>query len=310
MEQLYKKENNLFQSNEWLGFQASLGRKLIFFEKNNCQGILVNLPLNKKFIWIQKGPVKADLKELKMVAKKEGALFVRIEPKQKPASGKKVTKNSLLSGQKSPESTAVLDITKTEEELLTGMKPKTRYNIRLAEKKGVTVRASQEIADIDILFKLLHETAQKNKGFHHFPKSHYEKMFLELAPKGLLKLFIAEYEKEPLCAILISNFGEVTNYLHGGSSEKQKNLMAPYLCQWEAIKDAKANGAKIYDFWGIAATDDPKDDWAGITKFKKGFGVEQIDFVGAYDLPVNNIWYNFLTMLSVIRKGISRMIGR
>lgn len=309
---LYKKENNLFQSSDWADFQKSYGRSLVEF--GDFQGVNISLPLGKSFTWIQKGPKSISNLKFPWASPRDssrarqisnlprGTVFVRFEPESisdleiQKKSLKKVGQNSLLSGQKSPTKTTILEISKTEEDLLAQMKPKTRYNIRLAEKKGVTVTITDKE---DQLCELLQKTAQRQNEYSPHPAKYYTKMVEKMAAKGLVKVFVAKDEKgEAIAAIMVSFYGEVAAYLHGGFSDKHRSLMAPYLCQWEAIKYAKKQGCKYYDFWGIAESEDPSDPWAGITRFKRSFGTQDIDFVGAYDLIVNRFWYNILNLLA------------
>ncbi|MDD3481095.1 MAG: peptidoglycan bridge formation glycyltransferase FemA/FemB family protein [Patescibacteria group bacterium] len=302
---LFKKENNLFQSLNWLAFQENYGREVVHF--SNCSGISFDLPLGRKGIWIQKGPDKIT-KALLSEFRKASADFVRIEPKEICQSDIKdyklryVSEKSLLCGQKSPKATQIIDITGEEDEIQGAMKSKTRYNIRLAGKKGVTVQVTD---DEDILCNLLSETAKRQKGYSPHPKEYYTKLVKDLARNDVAHIFVA-YNKDlnPIAAILVSFFGEVATYLHGGFSDKDRNLMAPFLCQMEAIRYAKKKGCRYYDMWGVAETDNPSDPWAGITRFKEGFGGEKIVFPGAYDYVLNNFWYNTLTLLSKIKKVI------
>lgn len=310
IEQLYKKENNLFQGKDWLSFQESYGRKMISFEKNDAFGVSLPLYFGKRFVWLQKAPSNLkNLEELKRLGK--DVVFVRIEPgivdskAVKKTGLKAVAKGALLAGQKSPKATQVLDISKAEEEILAGMKPKTRYNIRLAEKKGVTVRISDRPEDVEIFYELLLKTSGRNKGeYMPHPKEYYRKMMESLAPSGSLKIVFAEYKGEPIAGIMISVSGEVATYLHGGFSDVHREVMAPYLCHWEAIKQVKAQGARFYDFWGVAESDDPADPWAGITRFKKGFGGETVVFAGAFDLVLNPFWYNVFSVMAKLRKVV------
>lgn len=296
--EFYKKENNIFQSSEWLEFQKEYGREIIQLE--DYWGIVFELPFKKKFVWIQKGPEKIDINKIKRNLP-AGTVFVRVEPAISPKAkgAKEIKKGSLLSGQASPKATLVLDITTTEEEILNQMKPKTRYNIRLAEKKGVEVK---RLDNEEVLCELLQKTAAREKGYSPHPKEYYSKMIKKLSGNEMAHIFVAQHEGDFLAAILISFFGNTAIYLHGGFDNEKRNLMAPYLCHWEAIKYAKENGCKFYDFWGIAETDDPKEDWAGITKFKKGFGGNRVIFAGTFDIPIKKIWYNLFSIAAKIRK--------
>lgn len=269
----------------------------------------MDIPLGKKFVWVQKGPRQlSDIKEL-LSGIPKGVVFVRFEPEKLATleknrfNLKKVGPKSLLSGQSSPKATRVLDISKSEEEIIAQMKPKTRYNIRLAEKKGVKVKVMD---DADILYGLLVATSKRDKGYFPHEKSYYANMIKELAQNNEAHIFVAERNGEFLSAILVTFFGEVATYLHGGFSEGHRSLMAPYLCQWEAIKYARGKGCKVYDFWGVAETDDPDDPWAGISRFKEGFGGEKVVFPGTYDLVVSGFWYNILTLLAKIKHLVRR----
>lgn len=302
---LHRKENNLFQSLNWLAFQEEYGRKLVYF--NNATGIVLNLPLGKKFIWIQKGPRLISNFEFQISNLPKGTVFIRIEPENITEKDKishkikKVTGTSLMCGQKSPAATRVLDISQSEEEIMAQMKPKTRYNIRLSEKKGVEVKM---LDSEDIFYELLVQTAKRDKGYAPHEKSYYAKMIKDLGKNDVVHIFVAEYQGEFLAAIMVSFFGEVATYLHGGFNESHRNLMAPYLCQWEAIKYAKSKGCKYYDFWGVAESDDAEDPWAGITRFKEGFGGEKVICSGSYDIVLNKFWYNLLTFIARVRKAL------
>lgn len=299
----YKKEKNLFQSQAWLNFQKSYGRLVV--DLKEAKGIVLDLPLGKKAVWIQKSPDKiTNFKSLISDLPKE-TVFLRIEPgslnqsKIKKLKLEEVQKDSLLCGQASPKATRILDITKKEEDILAQMKPKTRYNIRLAEKRGVKVRI---IDNEDILYDLLMATSQKGGGYFPHEKSYYKKLIRELSKDQLVHVFVAEHEGDYLAAILVTFFKETAIYLYGGQSSIKKNLMAPYLCQWEAIKYAKQKGLSYYDFWGVAETDDKKDPWFGISRFKEGFGGEKVVFPGSYDYVLSNFWYNGLTTLAKMRR--------
>jgi lipid II:glycine glycyltransferase (peptidoglycan interpeptide bridge formation enzyme) len=106
--------------------------------------------------------------------------------------------------------------------------------------------------------------------------------------------------------ILVTHFGEVATYLHGASSDDYREFMPNHLVQWEAILDAKRAGCTVYDFWGISPNDDPEHSWAGITRFKKGFGGETIHFVGAFDYAFSPLWYNMLHIYNFVIKTLRK----
>jgi lipid II:glycine glycyltransferase (peptidoglycan interpeptide bridge formation enzyme) len=305
--ELYKQENNLFQSKEWLGFQQSYGRTPVDFGK--ASGILLGLPFNKKIIWLQKSPLT--LKNFKSAVTNlpKGTIAVRVEPEKVTEQEisknglRKVTTSSLLSGQASPKATRIINISGSEQEILASMKPKTRYNIRLAEKKGVIVRVAD---NVDTLYELLEKTAARDRGYTPHAKSYYIQMIERFKKDNLGHIFIADYKGEPLAAVLVSYYGEVATYLHGGFNDSERNLMAPYLCHWEAIRAAKERGCRFYDMWGVAETDNPSDPWYGISRFKEGFGGERVIFPGSYDLVIDKFWYNILTLAAKIKHVIRK----
>jgi lipid II:glycine glycyltransferase (peptidoglycan interpeptide bridge formation enzyme) len=309
---------HFLQSWAWGEFQRSVGRKVLRFADENCVAQIVELPLpfGKKYWFCPKGPMtdngqcppEADqprvetmdnsfLKELVKKAKERGVAFLRIEPqyisgfKSGPAGPDlKQTKNI------DPSCTAIVDLNETEDALLAAMHPKTRYNIRVAEKHRVTVR-EQSAGNGDAfggIWDLFEETAKRD-GFRTHERAYYEKQIL--MPET--RLFRAEYEGRILAAAIVFFDGDTATYLHGASSSGSRNVMAPYALHWEIMKYAKARGCARYDLWGIS--DDPKSGWAGITRFKRGWGGADLCAPGTYDLPVNDLWYSVYRLARRLR---------
>ena len=198
-----------------------------------------------------------------------------------------------------PREILVLDISKSEEEILAGMKQKTRYNIKLAEKRGVHVtynmkHVTQE--NIDKFLQLVKITSKRDKITSH-PDAYYRQMF-ETIPSEILKLYIAEYEGKIIAANLVLFFGKTATYMHGASDNEHRNLMAPYLLQWRQIQDAKAAGCTRYDFGGVK-TGDADKSWAGITKFKTGFSpaTNAVEFPGSYDIVIDPVRYGLYRLI-------------
>ncbi len=288
------------QSAEWLDFQEKSGRKIyrlgLFDEQKNVQaacGVIQNLlPLGKKYFYIPRGPIgepTALTDEIKKIAQKEGAVFLKIEP---PAE--LPLPNSFRAGSVQPRQTLVLDLKKSGDELLSAMHEKTRYNIRLAEKKTLVLKNGV----IEDFWKLMEETTARDK-FHAHPKKYYEKMLENVSGDGKNEMRVAlkvvYFENHPTAAALVGYFGDTATYLHGASSHEYRNLMAPYFLHWEIIKETKNLGYKFYDFWGI---DEKK--WPGVTRFKKGFGGFEINYPGTFDLPINKTWYTIYNLAKKI----------
>lgn len=181
------------------------------------------------------------------------------------------------------------------------MKQKTRYNIKLAEKKGVKIFVSREEKYITDFCRLVEITAKRDKITSH-PEGYYRKMF-ETIPGDILKLYIAEYEGKIIAANLVLFFGKTATYMHGASDNDHRSVMAPYLLQWRQILDAKKTGCERYDFGGVK-TGAADSSWSGITKFKTGFApsAETTKFPGSYDIILRLGKYNSYRTLQKIKR--------
>jgi lipid II:glycine glycyltransferase (peptidoglycan interpeptide bridge formation enzyme) len=241
------------------------------------------------------------LEEVKKLAGKEKAVFLRIDPVENfQELNSWVSKSSALGNPTKPtqpQNTLILDINKSEEEILDRMKQKTRYNIRLAGRKGVKIKKISQPNDQEIqtFLNLSVQTSKRDK-FQIHPKEYYQKMLKILCENSMAELFLAEYQNEIIAANIVVFFSNKAVYLHGASSSNHRETMAPYLLHWEQIKEAKKNGCQSYDFWGIekAKNNEQKTmnrDWAGITRFKKGFGGEEISYPESYDIILKPIPY-------------------
>lgn len=244
-----------------------------------------------------RGPVgRIDEKLMKFLEKEldlPRGLFIRVEP---PIRSLKMSPSYLRHHPYNPSTTALLDLTKSEDELLAAMHQKTRYNIRVAEKHGVVVREGTA-EDLETFIKLSHETAERDEFLHH-EDAYLRDTFRVLSAQGMARLRLAEYDGKTLAANMEIGYGDTLTYLHGSSSSVLRNVMAPFILHWEAIRSAKAEGFKIYDFWGCNPASEQAFDfyppWEGITRFKLGWGAERVSFVGTFDLPKNNLLYRML----------------
>ena len=289
------------QSWEWGELQKNSVRKiwrLEFQEKNEIIGlaqiIKYPLPFNKKFLYIPRGPIilnKQNFSEqvfeqyLNKLAREENAIFIRIDS-DVFKSAKPSPTLAYRSAITQPKTEWMIDLSLSESDLLAQMHEKTRYNIRLAQKKGVVAKVyfGNDIKNqLENFFNLLKETAQRDKFYLH-PIIHYQKIIDIFNDK--IELVSAEYEGKILAAGLVLFSGNTATYLYGGSSSENRNLMAPYAMHWEAIKRAKERGCKWYSFGAVNDT-----DLASVARFKQGFGGEAIDFGGSFDMIINPLWY-------------------
>ncbi len=184
-----------------------------------------------------------------------------------------------------PPDTVVLDLRSDESGLLAGMKTKWRYNIRLAERKGVRVRIADP-SELDVFYRLYRQTALRDKIAIH-GIDYYSALFSHGCGSELdcpeIRLYVAEHEGEALAAIIVLIRGDTATYLYGASSDSKRSLMPSYALQWQAIRDAKAAGCAEYDFFGIPPRDDPDHPMSGLFRFKTGFGGNIIHRSGSWD---------------------------
>jgi len=191
-----------------------------------------------------------------------------------------------------PPDSVLLDLGPEEAELLAAMKPKWRYNVRLAEKKGVEVEEGG-FEGLDAFYRLYEETARRDRIAIH-PRSYYEKLFQVCAgatEAPRLGLWTARHEGRAIAAIITLFRGEEAVYLYGASADEKRALMPAYALQWAAIRGARAAGCKRYDFYGIPPIDDPTHPMSGLYRFKTGFGGTVVHYAGSWDLPLHPLAY-------------------
>lgn len=177
---------------------------------------------------------------------------------------------------------------KTEEEVMASFHQKTRYNIRLATKKGVIVKEAGK-EEMKAFHDIMVETGKRD-DFIIRSLEYFERMYDEMAPKHM-KLLMAYYEDKPISGIIPIMYGNKTWYLYGASSNTHRNLMPNYLLQWEMIKQAIKAGHDMYDFRGVSGIVDESHPQYGLYRFKKGFGAEFTEFIGEVYMPFNPLRY-------------------
>lgn len=187
-----------------------------------------------------------------------------------------------------PASTILLDLSPDVEQLQAGLHQKTRYNIRVAAKHGVTTRVGTHPDDVRAFLKLMDETATRDKFVQH-RSSYLEETYRALERQGMARIRIAERERMPLAAMMEIRYGDTVTYLYGASSSASREYMAPYALHWDAILDAKRDGYAWYDWWGANPESKAmfayKPSWDGITRFKRGWGGRQVNLYGTWDIP-------------------------
>ena len=206
-----------------------------------------------------------------------------------------------------PPSTVLLDLQQSEEELLTGMKQKTRYNVRLAEKKGVEITEGSERQgeNLETWYEMYRETAARDKiVLHSF--DYYKQLFAAAGKPGTgklsLHLLFARINNEPVAGIVVALNGKQATYLYGASNNLKRNYMPNYLLQWQAIRMAKQAGCTSYDFFGIPEENNPEHPMYGLYRFKTGFGGTIVNRYGCYDFALSHLYYTGYRCAETARK--------
>ena len=292
-------------------------------------------------LYVPKGPLmdwagadlrRAVLGDLEEFARGQGAVLLKIDPDVEvgrgyldSTGGEEVEAKRILAELKERRwvfsgdqvqfrNTVILDLTPSEPEILGGMKQKTRYNIRLAERKGIHVRTGGP-AEIPLLYRMYAETSERD-GFVIRKPEYYRKVwetFLrtpERQGQPFAEALVAEFDGEPVAAILVFYFGGRAYYLYGMSRAAHREKMPNYILQWEAIRRAKEHGCTHYDLWGAPDTIDEQDPMSGVYRFKEGLGGEVVRTIGAWDYPASALWYAVYTRLVPRLLDIMRARGR
>ena len=301
---------SILQSFQWGEFKRSTGWGVIRHRSaaGVAQVLLRHTPLGR-LAYVPRGPALSPelpfavaagqlIGELAQLARECGCIALKLEPPW-PASPEVQALLQRLGFRPAFQavqvpSTVLVDLRGEEEALLARMKPKTRYNIRLSLRKGVTVRIGGDV-DLPAFAALMQQTARRD-GFPSRDPAYYEGAYRAFAADGMAALLLGEHEGALLAAIMVFAFGDMAYYLYGASSDEKRNLMASYAVQWRAMVWARERGCETYDLWGIPEevgahpelyvdTDRLGEGglW-GVWRFKRGFGGKVVRYAGAWDL--------------------------
>jgi peptidoglycan pentaglycine glycine transferase (the first glycine) len=291
------------------------------------------------------------LNDLQSFAKKQGAIFLKMDPdvvlgRGVPSSEEDIADRDgqvmiselkhrgweYSSDQIQFKNTILLDLTQSEEETLRRMKQKTRYNIRLAERKDVVVRVGI-LDDLSMLYRMYAETSVRD-GFVIRDEGYYKAVWQTFLAKPLSQVsslpspiaddqvsrnipmapftepLIAEVDHEPVAAIFVFYFAGRAYYVYGMSSNTHREKMPAYLLQWEAIRRAKAKGCSVYDLWGAPDVFDQSDSMWGVYRFKEGWGGQVLRTLGAWDFAPNPLWYKIYSEIIPRLLDVMRSRGK
>lgn len=331
------KEKTFLQSWNWGEFNEAMGRKswrLGIYDDDKIVSVALISKIGARrstFLFVSHGPVTIDglsakektkvlkllLSRLLEIAKEEKAVFIRISPiwlrNEENIELFKDLKFKNAPIHMHPETTWELDISKSEEDILMGMRKTTRYLIRQAEKNpDVKIVKSNDTKDLES-FNYVYSETGKRQHFTIYQSKYTEKEFTTFLKDNQVSLFLGKYKDEVVAVAIFIFWQGICFYHHSGSILKYNKIPVSYLLQWEAIKEAKERGCSVYNFWGIAPDIKEKNDvkkskhpWAGLSLFKMGFGGYKKDYIIAQDFIISQkYWLNYIIeSVRKIKRGL------
>jgi lipid II:glycine glycyltransferase (peptidoglycan interpeptide bridge formation enzyme) len=331
---------HILQTSAWGELKASFDWDTVFVVKEDktfsdrSLGALIlfrHLMLGLTLAYIPKGPVgigeseesssvwEEFWAEVDVLCRRQKAIFLKVEPDiwatpDSLNSSLKLERVSCLPGFRisqqdiQPVRTLLVDLNGSEKDVLARMKQKTRYNVRLALKKGVEVYSSSEL---DVFYRLMLTTGERD-AFAVHSEEYYRKAYELFQPRGECVLLMAAYQREPIAAIMVFTHGSRAWYFYGASSDEHRKRMSTYLLQWEGMRWARAQGCRIYDLWGVPNADEAilethfphrSEGLWGVYRFKRGFGGQLRRSIGSWDRVYQPLLYTFYRWWTRNRAG-------
>ena len=304
---------HFLQSDAWQQFQHAIGRTSF---SDSGDGWSYTAYLEKGAgntrLYTPYGPTLSNpkalsgvLTSLKKIARQHQATFIRIEPTYKldASTLKRHGFTPVTYQQLNPTHTQVIDLTVSEDELLAQMSQNSRNLTRNYTKKGLNFAQSQDPKDIVILTSLLHGVAKRNNITPH-SDAYFKTQADALFPIGAARLFYMTHDAKPIAAALVYDSSDTRYYAHAAADDAYRKLSAGTALVGQMILDAKINGLSQFDLYGIAPPNTPKHPWQGFTKFKKSFGGEELEYSGAWDLPLKPIRYRSYRTYQQLRRRL------
>lgn len=320
-----RKEGNFLQSFNWGQFHKNLGKhihRIGFFESGELAGVMLcvvekakratylTTPGGPLINWQDREQVNLFKQTIENIAKQEGCSFVRVRPQILETTDNRQL-FAKLGFKDAPmhlhaELTRELDLNKSEEELLSGMRKTTRYEIKQAIRLGIKIATSQNPKDMRDFYKLQRETAIRQK-FVEFDEKFLTEQFAVFAADNQAVLYTAYLDRMKLTQAFIIFYGLEADYHYGASTLDGRKYPGAYLIQWQAIKEAKKRGLKRYNLWGVAPEGDVNHRFWGVSVFKRGFGGKDIAYLHAQDLIINPLAYKLNQVVELTRKKLRRL---
>lgn len=307
--------HHLLQTGPWGELKGKFGWRPLRLVGDSCgaQLLLRRLPFGLSLAYLPKGPVGAANHEfwlgLKKIARKQKAIAIQVEAdgwEGEPACAAIPAAYRTEPHPIQPRRTIIVDLRGGEDAILARMKQKTRYNIRLAQKKGVNIAVSE---DISLFHQLMRETGVRD-GFGVHSADYFRTAHALFSKHGQCELLLAWHENEPLAGLMVFSSGERAFYLYGASTDRERNRMPAYLLQWEAMRWAIARGCACYDLWGVPDEEEEQLEsqfasrqeglW-GVYRFKRGFGGQLRRACAARTLALNPLLYRAINLIRGFR---------
>lgn len=321
----------ILQSFEWGEFKSNFGWQPIRIAVEDKGKIIAGVSVLKKDIsyirhplfYAPRGPI-VDLSDRKLLefllsaiekeAEKYRAVSLKFDPDISEDKSETLDLLHTLGFIKAPKqiqprATIILNLRRDPEKILMSFEEKTRYNIRLAEKKGVVVREDPSENGINIFYEIYKETALRGKFLIH-PIRYYQKMREIIFERGMGTNFIAYYKEKPIASVIIFCFGSKVWYMYGASSSEYRRVMPNHLLHWHVIQWAKEKKYKTYDLWGIPVKPKVGHPLWGVYRFKKGFSGKTVKYIGAYNFPYSPLFYNLIEHGVVWYKNIRSLFTK
>ncbi len=310
-------DSHLLQTAAWGELKTGYGWQVIRLAsgESGAQVLVRRLPLGLRLAYIPRGPIGSWLpnlvQDLDSACRAAGAFALKIEPdvSDDPVLAADLETHGFQPSPQTvqPRRTLVVDLRGEESDVLGRMHQKTRYNIRVAARNGVSIRAWD---DLKAFGQMMRQTADRDGFGAHHP-DYYATAFELFHPNGACELLLAEYDGQPLAALMVFSHGRRAWYLYGASRDVERQRMPTYLLQWEAMRWARARGCTLYDLWGVPDADlselergfrDRKDGLWGVYRFKRGFGGELVRSIGAWDRVYRPAAYRAYQLLARLRR--------
>ncbi|MCD4673279.1 MAG: peptidoglycan bridge formation glycyltransferase FemA/FemB family protein [Anaerolineaceae bacterium] len=297
---------HLLQTSAWGELKEDFGWEAVPVHNDNCGALVLfrKLPFGFRIAYIPKGLVGTEWQtlwpELDALCRRKRAIFLKVEPDA--AESQQESLQDAFTGFErdakpiQPRQTILVSLEGEEEDWMARMKQKTRYNIRLAKRKGVRIT---ETSDLSVFQDLMDTTGQRD-GFGVHNQFYYQRVYDLFAPSGACAILLASYEEKPLAAMMVFARGSRAWYFYGASNNEERNRMPTYLLQWEAMRWAVAKGCSEYDLWGVpdapeeeleASFTNRRDGLWGVYRFKRGFGGVLVRSAGAWDRVYQPLLY-------------------